>query len=130
MAYQRPPAIAQVRALAVFLVEATVFALFGTVWLCIRSCWQVVLEGLGRHAASSIGTSRRSNEGIIDGEAYVYNGRVMHHRRYPVTHKFQYAARYAIVNLDRVPSWLREDMRANHMDANSAREKARTTGPV
>jgi len=56
-----------------------------------------------------------------------YEGKVWHERRKPVVHGFEYRVRYALVNLDRAPSWFAA---SHHMTASEARSIAATCGPV
>lgn len=58
-----------------------------------------------------------------DAAARLYEGRVRHSRRRPAAHAFEYSARYALVNLDRLPL-------PGHLSADEARRVASTFGPV
>lgn len=60
-------------------------------------------------------------------EVAFYEGKVWHERRKPVLHRFEYNVRYALVNLDRPPSWFAA---SHHMTACEARSIAATSGPV
>lgn len=60
-------------------------------------------------------------------EVAFYEGKVWHERRKPVLHQFEYNVRYALVNLDRPPSWFAA---SHHMTAREARSIAATSGPV
>lgn len=60
-------------------------------------------------------------------EVAFYEGKVWHERRKPVLHRFEYNVRYALVNLDRPPSWYAA---SHHMTASEARSIAATSGPV
>lgn len=55
--------------------------------------------------------------------ARLYEGRVRHARRRPAAHTFEYPARYALVDLDRLPL-------PGHLSADDARRVASTSGPV
>ena len=67
-----------------------------------------------RHAAPADGH---------DAAARLYEGRVRHSRRRPAAHAFEYPARYALVDLDRLPL-------PGHLSADEARRVASTSGPV
>ncbi|KAL6880210.1 hypothetical protein ACP4OV_011775 [Aristida adscensionis] len=55
--------------------------------------------------------------------ARLYEGRVRHSRRRPAAHAFEYAVRYALVDLDRLPL-------PGHLSAADARRIASTSGSV
>ncbi|VAH52800.1 unnamed protein product [Triticum turgidum subsp. durum] len=57
------------------------------------------------------------------GAARLYEGRVRHSRRRPAGHAFEYAVRYALVDLDLLPL-------SGHLSAAEARGIASTSGPV
>jgi hypothetical protein len=65
--------------------------------------------------------------GVRAGEFEFYEGKVWHERRKPVVHRFEYNVRYALVNLDKPPSWFDA---SHHMTACEARSIAATSGPV
>ncbi|KAG1348206.1 hypothetical protein COCNU_06G020350 [Cocos nucifera] len=77
-----------------------------------------------------LGSSEPStNGGCGDGDVpavRLYEGRVRHERRHPVSHAFEYPVRYALIDLDRAPPHLR----LSHLSADRAREVAATNGPV
>ncbi|KAK2965283.1 hypothetical protein RJ640_004152 [Escallonia rubra] len=60
-----------------------------------------------------------------DPSVSLYQGTVWHERRRPVHHSFKYSVRYALVDLDH-SSHAPHD----HLSANDARLRARTSGPV
>ncbi|KAK3000858.1 hypothetical protein RJ639_021428 [Escallonia herrerae] len=60
-----------------------------------------------------------------DPSVSLYQGTVWHERRRPVHHSFKYTVRYALVDLDH-SSHAPHD----HLSANDARLRARTSGPV
>ncbi|EMS50968.1 hypothetical protein TRIUR3_10317 [Triticum urartu] len=64
--------------------------------------------------------ARRPGSG---GAARLYEGRVRHSRRRPAGHAFEYAVRYALVDLDLLPL-------SGHLSAAEARSIASTSGPV
>ncbi|XP_030551964.2 LOW QUALITY PROTEIN: uncharacterized protein LOC115756371 [Rhodamnia argentea] len=57
--------------------------------------------------------------------AALYEGTVWHERRRPVRHSFQYAVRYALIDLDRAPH-----APPGHLSADEARHFADTNGPI
>ncbi|CAI5481997.1 unnamed protein product [Closterium sp. Yama58-4] len=60
----------------------------------------------------------------------LYGGHVAHHRSHPTRHGFNYAVRYALVNLDAPPDWFARSSARHHMSADEARSFAGTDGPV
>ncbi|KAL3679651.1 hypothetical protein R1sor_022607 [Riccia sorocarpa] len=64
------------------------------------------------------------------GEFTLYEGMVWHKRRHPVRHHFEYKVRFALVNLDKIPSWFENSDSSHHMSADEARAFVGTSGPV
>ncbi|CAI5458973.1 unnamed protein product, partial [Closterium sp. Yama58-4] len=60
----------------------------------------------------------------------LYGGHVAHHRSHPTRHGFNYAVRYALVNLDAPPDWFVRSSAQHHMSADEARSFAGTDGPI
>ncbi|CAI5526229.1 unnamed protein product [Closterium sp. Naga37s-1] len=60
----------------------------------------------------------------------LYGGHVAHHRSHPTRHGFNYAVRYALVNLDAPPDWFSRSSARHHMSADEARSFAGTDGPM
>ncbi|CAI7728380.1 unnamed protein product [Closterium sp. NIES-53] len=60
----------------------------------------------------------------------LYGGHVAHHRSHPTRHGFNYAVRYALVNLDAPPDWFVQSSARHHMSADEARSFAGTDGPM
>lgn len=64
------------------------------------------------------------------GAISFFKGTVWHERKIPCLHKFSYAVRYALVNLDHAPSCFTSTSAHHHMTASKARSISGTTGPV
>lgn len=69
-----------------------------------------------------------ADAGFTDIE--LYEGTVVHARARPVSHRFSYPVRMALVNLDRLPAWFARSSAPDHLSADRVRELSQTDGPV
>ncbi|KAG8387648.1 hypothetical protein BUALT_Bualt02G0043200 [Buddleja alternifolia] len=76
-----------------------------------------------RHLLRRIFTTRASSR--TENVVALYEGTVLHFRRLPVHHAFKFAARYALIDLDRPPS-----TPPHYLSADEARRGVETNGPV
>ncbi|MCO5563134.1 hypothetical protein L7F22_016770 [Adiantum nelumboides] len=83
-------------------------------------------QGTGPISAAPLCSTEAGKRGAIA----FFKGTVWHERKSPCLHKFSYSVRYALVNLDRPPSFFVATTAHHHMTASKARSIAGTTGPV
>ncbi|KAI3428977.1 uncharacterized protein J3R85_008787 [Psidium guajava] len=109
---------------ALYLSSSIVSTCFTSLALSLLLPVHALLKWLcgSRAAAAAAGLS------WVEGgcePAALYEGTVWHERRRPVRHSFQYAVRYALMDLDRAPH-----APSGHLSADEARQFADTNGPI
>ena len=115
----RGSALAQMGALMLDLTSTICVTLLRSLLLAVR----LLLPS----SCTKKSSAKAAAEEERTGEVVFYEGKVWHQRRKPVVHEFEYNVRYALVNLDRPPSWFTA---THHMQSSQARSIAATTGPV
>ncbi|KAK3429948.1 hypothetical protein EUGRSUZ_E01441 [Eucalyptus grandis] len=108
---------------ALYLLGSIVATCFTSLLLSLLLPLHALLRRLLRRRAAAGGSSPVDGGG--GDSAALYEGTVWHERRRPVRHSFQYAVRYALIDLDRAPS-----APPGHLSADEARRFADTNGPI
>ena len=89
-----------------------------------------VKRGKKKQKKNSNADDPRSDRIDCDTGCHLFKGTVMHVRREPVKHSFEYPVRFAIVNVDFPPAWFKATSSRHHRTGDEVRELAGTDGPV
>ncbi|CAK9199913.1 unnamed protein product [Sphagnum troendelagicum] len=117
--------VVQLCSLTFTLVSTVALSLLRSIYLAPR----LVFNFFCCHKAptSSSAENLLDNRAAQDHHVQMYEGKVWHERKKPLVHKFEYPVRYALINLDKPPSWFSA---LHHISASEARHIASTSGAV